>query len=627
MPPLVTMKDTSLIDAKLEALPTRPGCYLFIDGEHRVVYVGKAKSLRSRVRSYFHDGSDTRYFIPILRDVVTDLETVVTTGEKEAAILENDLIKQHKPRFNVKLRDDKDFLCLRLDASKSWPMLETVRRPKPDGARYFGPFHSATSARRTLHVVNKHFQLRTCSDAELASRTRPCLQYQIKRCLAPCVFEVDKSFYAEMVKAVTLFLEGRHDELTQVLEDRMRKASEAMEYERATIYRNQLRAAHEVRETQRVVTVKDVDQDVVGLHREGPLAEVLLLLVRAGHVNETLSFSLREVEVPDEEVLAAFFAQYYGAEGGALLPDEILVPILPDGVDGIAEWLSDRRGRKVQLVQPKRGPRADLLRMAQDNAAHAFAEKRRAADDIEARLEALRGRLRLPTTPHRIECCDISHSAGRDTVGAVVSLRNGEPDKKRYRSFHVKRTEGGDDYGAMYEVLARRFRRARSTGKDAKPDDADWDLPDLFVVDGGKGQLNVALSAARELGLHSLPIVGLAKERESATGEKMVDRVYLVGQKNGVLLRPSSSELFLLARARDEAHRFANHVRERLANSRRYRSEIDDLRGVGKTAKRMLLRELGSVEALHQASDDQILAVTGITRRHLVAIRRVISGP
>ncbi|WP_437277096.1 excinuclease ABC subunit UvrC [Sorangium sp. So ce375] len=709
----------ALLAAKLASLPTKPGCYLFIDKSGAVVYVGKAKSLRSRVRSYFQEsGSDARYFIPILRKIVADLETVVTATEKEAAVLENELVKQHKPRFNVKLRDDKDFLCLKLDTQKAWPMLETVRRPAPDKARYFGPYHSATSARRTLHLVNKHFQLRTCSDAEMASRRRPCLQYQIKRCLAPCVMDVDRELYTEMVRSVALFLEGRHDELTGELTARMRDASRELEFERAAIYRDQLRAVEAVREAQRVVYVKDVDQDVVGIYREGTLVEVEVIMVRRGRVTDTLSFSLRNMELPDDEVLGGFLNEYYGV-ASTTIPDEVLVPVLPDGAEGVAEWLGDRRGRKVALFVPQRGPRVDLLKMASENAAHAFREKQRSSDDLEARLEELRERLRLPTLPRRIECCDISHLGGGDTVGSIVALFDGQPDKKRYRSFNVKSVADGDDYAAMYEVLSRRFRRGKAarsassasaadseaalgaggapesdvtegvaegdmmesdTAESAAPeidategdaaeediglttagdapaeteeeevsatadpeiagsgDDAtttsaaagggEWDLPDLLVVDGGRGQLQVALSAARDLGLHGLPIVGLAKERETQTGEKLVDRVYLPGQKNGIPLRSTSSALFFLARARDEAHRFANHARKRLGKARRLRSEIEDIPGLGSAVRTALLRELGSMEGVRRATDAQILAVTGVTKRHLSALRKVIPSP
>ena len=711
---------------KLESLPSSPGCYVFRDGKGATLYVGKAKSLRSRVRSYFQEGaSDTRAFIPFLRRHVTDLETIVTRSEKEAAILENNLIKERKPRYNVKLRDDKEYLSVRLSLEHEWPRLELVRRPKPDGARYFGPYHSATAVRRTLHLVEKHWKLRTCSDRELASRKRPCLKYQIGRCPAPCVYDVDRELYAEQVRSVALFLEGRHDELSSVLVERMRSASERLEFELAGTYRDQLAAVQSVREAQGVVAVSDRDQDVVGLFREADLAELVVLVVRAGRVVDTVSFSSARVELPDDEVIAAFLREHYG-EGGlgeAHLPDEVLVPVLPEGADGVAEWLSERRvlaapadtrtPRNVQLLSPRRGPRSNLLELAQKNAQHAFEEKRRAETDIDERLARVQERLRLPTLPRRIECSDISHLGGEDTVGSVVALLNGKPDKKRYRTYHVKSAGPGDDYQALYEVLRRRFQRGRAaalalantpdaattmtdapdaattmtdtpsvatTSPDAlsvasatpsvdaagltsptvdathaeapdsshtdAPDsapsnsapegeapnveslsgDPEWQLPDLFVVDGGRGQLAVALTAAHDLGLHELAIVGLAKERESELGEKLVDRVYLPGQKNPVPLRPNSPELFMLALARDEAHRFANRGRKQTGKRRRFESALDHVKGLGAKTKKALLTELGSVEAVRAASDEELLRVPGVNRRHVDAVRRWLAG-
>jgi excinuclease ABC subunit C len=439
-----------------------------------------------------------------------------------------------------------------------------------------------------------------------------------------------------------------------------------------------------LRQEQRVVSVRDLDQDVLGIYREGSVVEIELVQVRRGRVNDTLSFSLRNVEIPDEEVLSGFLAQYYLDEQAPLVPNEILLPVLPEGASGVAEVLTDRAGRKVSILAPQRGSKVDLLQLARENAAHAFREKQRGSDDLEGRLEELRERLRLPSLPHRIECCDISHLGGGDTVGSIVSLLDGQPDKKNYRSFHVHSTQEGDDYSAMYEVLARRFRRGRiaaekaaedaavnahgpapppvegsardqetpiaepgtafggpsgGDGAPAEPGEtppapsvrprtgAAWELPDLLVVDGGRGQLGVALSAARDLGLHDLCIVGLAKERETVAGDKMVDRVYLPGQKNGIPLRSGSSALFFLARARDEAHRFANFARKRLGKARRMRSDIEDVRGLGPAVKKALLREIGSLAALRAASDERILAVPGVTRRHLAALRAAFGPP
>jgi excinuclease ABC subunit C len=662
---------------KLDGLPPQPGVYLFKDKKGTVVYVGKAKSLRARVRSYFQDAqSDARAFIPILQRTIGDLETLVTANEKEATILENNLIKEHRPRYNIKLRDDKDFITLRVgrigdgasannadNAAESWPRLQVVRRPTPDGARYFGPYHSATAARRTLHLVNKHFQLRTCSDIELASRKRPCLQHQIKRCPAPCVLPVDRAFYAEQVDAVAKFLEGRHDELSRELDTRMKTAARAMRFELAAVYRDQLRAIEKVRQDQRVVTIDDIDRDVLGFYREGELVEIALLHVRAGKLQDVGTYSIRQAEIPDEEIVAAFIAQHYGTSFSApsdageavevavapptLVPDEIILPCEPEGVAGIAEWLSDRAGHKVALLLPRRGHRVDLLAMANDNARHSFAEKQRQSDDVQERLRDLQQRLRLPTLPRRIECCDISHLGGGDTVGAIVAMCDGELDKKRYRTFNVRgdvarpdvRAGVNDDYGAMYEVLARRFRRALKAEElpplslaEGSPEseaalrdresDATWDAPDLFVVDGGRGQLAVAQAAAHDLGLHDLCIVALAKERENLAGETLTDRVYLPGQKNHIPLRSSTTSLFLLARLRDEAHRFSNRARMRIGKKRRFHSPLDDVKGLGPKAKKALLRHVGNVAALGVVDDATLLAVPGVTARHVLALRR-----
>jgi excinuclease ABC subunit C len=610
------------VETKLSALPARPGCYVFRDSSGKALYIGKAKSLRSRVRSYFQDGgSDSRGFLPLLRRAVADFETIVTSTEKEAAILENSLIKENRPRYNVKLRDDKEFLTLRLSLEHDWPRLELVRRAASDGARYFGPYHSATAARRTLSLVEKHFRLRTCSDRELVSRTRPCLQYQIKRCPGPCVFDVDRERYGQQVRAVTLFLDGRHDELSKELAERMREAAAAQEYELAAIYRDQIRAVELVREAQRVVAVSDRDQDVLGVYREGDLVELSLLTVRGGRVIDAASFSHGKLELPNDELVATFLREHYApaAAGPGLIPDEIVLPVLPEGADGVAEWLSEQRGKKVQLTAPSRGNKRQLLELAMDNARHAFDEKRRTAEDMDERLGRLQERLRLPALPRRIECVDISHLGGEDTVGAVVALTGGLPDKKLYRTYKVRAVGEGDDYGAMYEVLARRFRRGR--GAERGEESADWELPDLLVVDGGRGQLGVALAAASDLGLHDLPIVGLAKERDHPLGGKLVDRVYLPGQKNPIPLRPNSPELFLLARARDEAHRFSNRGRKKTGKKRRMESELDRIPGIGDKTRRALLRALGSVQAIREASDEAILAVPGVSAKQLRALR------
>ncbi len=652
--PLVTRAEE--LAARLDALPAQPGCYLFRDSAASTLYVGKAKSLRSRVRSYFQSGStDERAFIPWLRLHLFEIETIITATEKEAAILENSLIKEHRPKYNVKLRDDKEFLNLRLDSRAPFARLELVRRPTVDGARYFGPYPSATAARRTLHLVERHFQLRTCSDRELASRKRPCIQYQIKRCPAPCVHEVDPETYRAQVHAVTLFLEGRHDEVTHWLNERMRQASLDLDFELAATLRDQAQAIEQVREQQRVVEMSDRDVDVLGLYREGELVELVLLLVRSGRLIDVQRLSRVRADVDDAEVVAAFVReQYVAAPVGTVVADEIWLPVLPEGAEGIEEWLNEQhqalgQKKRIRLVLPQRGKKTDLLKLAAENARHAFEEKRRSSEDIEARLGRLANRLRLPKLPRRIECIDISHLGGLDSIGAVVALLDGKPDKARYRTYKVKRAGMGDDYGAIFEVLSRRFRRglaaalqtpAPSSTTDLPQAEAeivepaaaaaqgtDWSLPDLFVVDGGRGQLAVALAAAADLGLVELPIIGLAKEKESPTGEKLVDRVYLPGQKNPIPLRPGSPELFFLSVARDEAHRFANRGRENLGLKRRLRSSLDEIAGIGPKTRKALLMALGTVEGVRTATDAALLAVKGVTKRQVKALREQLGNP
>lgn len=606
------MNETVL--ARLETLPTQPGCYLFRDKRGSIIYVGKARNLRARVRQYFAPGSsDYRYFVPLLERVLADIETIVTESEKEAVLLENALIKEHKPRFNVRLRDDKTYLSLRLDMKAEWPRLEVVRRPTADKAQYFGPYPSATAARRTLKLVNKHFKLRTCDDGTFASRTRPCLEYQIKRCPAPCVYEVDHDSYLQQARFVALFLEGKNDELARRIEGDMRDAARALDFERAATLRDQLAAIREVQERQRVAEVSDRDRDVIGLYREGDAVALAVLVVRAGFVRDTQVTLLTRAELPDDELVDAFLTQRYGvgAEGDeafarrARIPDEIVLPVLPEAHEGLSQWLSEAKGRRVELIVPKAGARAKLFAMANQNAQHRFRERRVVEKTAAEHADALQERLGLAKPPRTIECVDISHHRGQDTVAAIVCLKDGAPHKRNYRSFHVQSDTHGDDYAAMLEVLRRRFARGKS-------EEQGWELPDLFVVDGGRGQLAIATTVLEELAIEGFAVCALAKERESATGDKLVDRVYLPGRKNPIAIDRHQAALVLLARARDEAHRFANKVRERLHHRRRIASELDQLPGVGTKTRVALLKAFGSLAAVREASLDQLARVPGV---------------
>jgi excinuclease ABC subunit C len=554
-----------------------------------------------------------RAFVSRLERELSDIETFVTHTDKEAALLENQLIKSHQPKYNVKLRDDKEYLSLRLDAKKRWPRLEVVRRPKPDGAQYFGPYHSATAARQTLRLVNRYFQLRTCTDTELRSRTRPCLQYQIKRCPGPCVLKVDEREYRAQVANVARFLDGRHDELVRDLDGRMKGASGELEYERAAIYRDQIRAVERAREEQRVAGVQKSDQDVIGFHRQGDQAEVAVLSMRGGRLFAVRTLPLRRVAVPNDEMLGALLRQHYADRSS--LPDEILVPVPIEMSEALEEQLSENRKRRVQIVEPKRGAKAKLLELARENAEHAFNEKERAREDVEARLAELQRQLRLSVLPRRIECVDISHTGGEETVAVFVSLQDGTPSKERYRSFRVKGVSGGDDYAAMYEVLMRRLRRGKN-------EEEGWEVPDLLVVDGGKGQLGVAVRAREDIGVPDLEIASVAKPRVTSTGEEEGDRVFRPGQKNAVPVRANSA-LTLLLLARDETHRASNALRKKVGSKRRLRSELDGVPGVGPKTRGKLLRNLGALRDVLAASEEQLIEA-GATRRQAAAIKETL---
>lgn len=609
------------VESKLDTLPASPGVYVFRghrqgDAPGPVLYVGKAASLRSRVRSYFQaSSSDGRFFIALLDRELGDIETYVVKTEKEAALLENQLIKELQPRFNVKLRDDKEFLSLRLSPRAQWPRLEVVRKPRPDGARYFGPYHSASSARQTLRLVNRHFQLRTCTDAELKSRTRPCLQYQIKRCPAPCVYAVSPKDYGEQVELVSMFLDGRHDALVRELQAKMGECAKSMAYEQAAVYRDQLRAVERVREEQHVASVTHLDQDVLGLFRQADQAQVAVLRARAGKLVGVDTFDLNDVALPDDELLASFAAEFYARSN--YVPHEVLLPFKIEMMEALEAVLSDQRGTRCRMVVPQRGSRVRLVTMAQENAEHAFKERARADENVQLRLQKVQERLRLPRTPRRIECIDISHTGGEDTVAAIVALLDGAPDRARYRNYRIRRVRGGDDYGAMHEALSRRIKR----GKD-NPE--QWGLPDLLVVDGGKGQLNVALTVLRDLEITDLPVVGLAKEKETALGEKVVDRVYLPGAKNAIALRESHPALQMLALARDEAHRVSNLHRQKLGKQSRIKSALENVPGIGPKTKTRLLKTFGSVDGVLGARDEQ-LKEAGLHRGQIEALRKTLT--
>lgn len=605
---------SSKLEEKLAAVPPRPGVYLLKDKRGKVIYVGKAKSLRARVRTYFR-GGDERSQVRFLMRRVADLETLVTTNDKEALILENNLIKQYKPKYNIRLKDDKSYVSVKVTVADPWPRILVTRKIRKDGSKYYGPYHSAWSVRETLDTVRKVIPLRTCSDGVFRNRARPCLEYQIKRCLGPCVLPVDREEYLAHLREAVLLLEGKSDELVKKLGGEMQRASDEMRFEDAARLRDRIRAIERTQEKQQVVAHGGADQDVFGLYREGGFVEAQVLFVRHGKLTGNQAYSFEDIDLSDEEILQALMTQFY--QGDRYVPDEILVPIDLDDRTAREEVLSERKGARLRLLRPQRGDKVRLLDMAAENAAHGFRERRDADSNREKMLEELKRRLHLRSAPKRIECYDISNIQGQLAVGSMVTFDEGEPDKSRYRRFRIKTVPEADDFSMMHEVLSRRFARAKEKG----------DYPDLVVIDGGKGQLNVALEVFRELEVTEVDVVGLAKARverdaKAAEVERSDERVFLPGRKNPVVLRQNSSALFVLTRIRDEAHRFAITYHRELRRKDRLSSPLDDIPGIGITRRKQLLRKFGSLQRIRDASVEALADVPGVTAETAAEIKR-----
>lgn len=589
----------------LKVTPTDPGVYLMKNKSGRVVYVGKAVNLRNRLRQYF-SGADPRPFARRLSRFLGSVETVITRNEKEALLLENRLIKAHQPRYNVKLRDDKNFLSLRIDTKAEWPRIQVVRRQKRDGAQYFGPYHSASSIRQTLRVLNRYFGLRTCPDHVLNNRSRPCLQYQIKRCPGPCVIDVDRRDYTQSVNETVLFLQGKRRELTASLERRMKGASGNLEFELAAHYRDQIADVKRSLERQQVESVQSIDQDVIGVYREGDSTTIAMLYVRRGIITGTRRFHFAQQENPTHEVLSSFLMQYY--TDGSFIPHEVLLPEAPESRSIIEELLTEHRERKVRISKPQRGDRRALLDTAMRNAEQAHRERSDASDARQDTLARLQKRLHLTHLPSRIECFDISNLGDTAIVGSMVVMIDGEMVPKEYRTYRVKTVGSQDDFAAMEEVLSRRVRKSQEH-------DQAW--PDLIVIDGGKGQLARVVAALQNLGAHHLEVVGLAKARleRNPTGDELKrsdERVFLPHAKDAIPLRPNTAERHLLERLRDEAHRFAINYHRKLRNKRGMGSALDRIPGVGQARRKALLQTFGSVSRMTHATVDDIAQVEGI---------------
>lgn len=608
------MDDTSPLREQIDRFPHAPGVYLMKDASDTIVYVGKAKHLRNRVRQYFSQSGDPRYHIRLGMLSVVDIDFLVTNTEKEALILENTLIKKHRPRFNIALRDDKNHIHLRLDPHQHYPRLTIVRRPGKDKAHYFGPYASSQAVKETLRTLYRAFPIRSCTDAVFNSRTRPCLYHEIGQCVAPCVpGYTTEAAYQELVEQVALHLRGRSDEIVKTLKAQMYDASEELRFEDAARLYNRLQAVEETTGKQRVTSVKQRDQDIFGYFRAGDTVQIQTLNVRSGQLVGGKAYSFEQQLLPEAVLLSSFVSQYY--EDNPYIPREILLPCALEDADVLAELLSDKKGRQVSLEVPQRGDKYHLVQLAGKNAELSYHKDHDESEQQQRALEEIQRKLRLRELPRRIECFDISNISGTLAVGSMVCFQDGQPAKQRYRRYRIQTLDGPNDFGMMLEVLRRRYRRALE----------DNDFPDLLMVDGGKGQLQMAVRALDELGITDLDVVGIAKsrlkvDRSGGTRQRSEERFFRPRRKNPVTFLSNSPALFLLQRVRDEAHRFAITYHKQLRSQQTLRSALEDIPGVGANRRSQLLRHFGSLKHVREASLAELTSVPGLPERIAQAV-------
>jgi len=579
--------------SKLGEVPDAPGVYLFRDASGRVIYIGKAKSLRSRVRSYFQPGGSGQFpKTDALVSEVHDLEFIVARTEVEALILENNLVKKERPRYNIRLRDDKNFPYLKLTSTERFPRVVLVRRARLDGNAYFGPYLPASAARRTIQMVARHFKVATCYEHLDGTRPRPCLLYQLNQCLGPCAGLVKDEDYARAAQDARLFLEGRTRDLVRRLKEQMAESARQEHYEAAAQHRDLIRTLERIQEKQSVSSVGLEEQDYLGFAREGEIASVQVFQMRQGQVQSRREVAFEGIVEDDAAFLAACLERYYDSSDD--IPGTIVLPIEPATPDLLEAWLSERKGARVTLLVPQRGPRRRFLDTVQKNARLSFEALFRAphTHGVEI-LEGLQEALGLDEPPHRIECFDISHIQGTDQVASLVVWEAGRPRRSDYRRFKIKTVAGNDDFASMAEVVGRRYARLLREGKT---------LPDLVLIDGGQGQLSSALAVLEGLGLGHLQVAALAKREEA---------IFLDGRSGPVRLPRDSPILHLVQRIRDEAHRFAVTYHRKVRSRRTLGTELLEIEGVGARRARLLLRRFGSVQGVREAASESLAEVVG----------------
>ncbi|MGA6827874.1 excinuclease ABC subunit UvrC [Nitrospira sp. NS4] len=593
-----------LLQSKLDHLPPSPGVYLFKDRAGDYLYVGKAASLADRVRSYFQRGADHTPKTSLLVSHVVDLETIVTRSELEALILESNLIKRHRPRFNIVLRDDKQYPYLRLPIKERFPRLSIVRRVQKDGALYYGPYTPAGALRETLKVIKKAFPLATCTIDIDGTADRACLEFEIKRCMAPCTGNQSQEDYHKIVSQVRQFLEGRDRELLDDLRAQMEAAADREEFEEAARLRDRLYKIERTLEKQRITQTASADQDVIGLARQGTAVDLQLLFVRGGLlIGRKDFFWPQSADVSDEDLVRSAIEQFYNKDGQP--PKELLVPTALADANLIEQWLSEKRGSGVKVLAPERGAKHQLVLLAEENAAAAVADHLRDEELDRQAVEDLKRLLHLDTAPRRIEGFDISNTMGNQSVASMVVWEDGRMKKSDYRRFKIQTVTGANDFASMQEVVARRYGESEHLAR-----------PDLILIDGGLGQLAAAMEGLRQVGHRDQAIVGLAKAR----GEKD-ERIFLPGRKNPILLRPNAPATHLLQRIRDEAHRFAISYHRKLRGKALIASQLDQIIGIGEMTRTKLLKQFGSVDALAAASD-AALAEAGLDTRTITSLRK-----
>lgn len=616
----------SLFERRLRIAPDKPGVYIMKDVRGNVLYVGKASVLSNRLRTYFGSPSSLPRKIQRMLSHLDDFECIVTDSEAEALILENTLIKRHKPRYNARLKDDKTYPYLKIDLSEEFPRVYITRRVANDGARYFGPFATAGSVRQTMDLVKRLFPYRSCTKAITGKDPRPCLEFFINRCVAPCTGHATKEDYAKVIQQVILFMEGDTEAVTQDLQQNMEKAAESLEFERAAVLRDRMRSVQRVAEEQRIkVDANPIsDMDVIALAHGENETWVEVFFIRHNKLIGRDHFFMEGTQDDTPGlVLGQFIKQFY--QSASAIPPRILLQHPLEEEELIREWLQDLRGGAVRLVLPQRGQHKKLIDMVAANATQGLAHHRVKWLDnvnvIQAAMAELQEELSLPTDLRRMECYDISHIQGTNTVGSMVVFEDGKPKPSQYRRFKVKSVEGVDDYESIREVLRRRFKRMagvrakqQANGGEAQQADDSWGVfPDLVLIDGGKGQLSAALEVFLELGLDNVPLASLAKENEW---------LYVPHTPEPIVLSRTSQALYLVQRIRDEAHRFAITYHRNLRSKSSLRSPLDLVTGIGPKRKRMLIRRFGSVNGIKQASVDEIASVPGITRSLAMLLKR-----